>query len=114
MHRALFLIVSLIALASPASAGKNKIENVKDCEFFSIEVVMSKTSGALGNVLNGAVKDDNCLYDIRFHLAGQLVIVKGVRNYELTWPPMNSDTARRPPAPPRSPEDYVKGLDFGG
>ena len=111
MLRTLLLVVFLSVCASPALA--DKVENLKDCKFFKTDVVMSKTSGALGNVLSGRLEEGQCYYDIRFHLGGTLTVVKGMRDYELTWP--SKESARtQPAAPQRPPEDYTKGLDFGG
>jgi len=115
MFRAIVLIVSLIFCATTAYA-EEKLEKVQDCKYWNTRMVMSKTSGAVGHVISGKLEGQSCQYDVRFALKdGGLLMVVGLRDYELEWAPSFTDGGRgeRKPEPQKAPEDYTGDLDFG-
>lgn len=76
--------------AEEKSTGK-----ISDCRYFSTRMIMSKSSGAVGHILTATRAkgrdDENCRYDIRLHLGDQLVTIKDVGDYEITWAPGTSE-----------------------
>jgi len=111
MFRATVLIAFLILFAAPALA-EDKKESMSDCKFWNTKMVMSTTSKAKGHVISGRLDGQSCQYDVRFYMAGQLLMVKSMRDYELVWAPKASE--KRKPSVQKSPEDYLGDLEFGG
>jgi hypothetical protein len=111
----MFALFALIVLASPLTGARaeDEAKRVQDCMFFSSRMVMSTSSGALGHIVSGNLEKGKCYYDVRLHLAGQLLVVKGMRDYELAWAPEERKEEAAVEVKDPDPEEYVEHLDFG-
>ena len=85
----------------------------KHCRYWKPKALMSKSSGAIGHVTHVKRLKNNgpeeCTYDVRLYLNGQLVMVEGMWDWELMWAPEKEVKVET-----SDPKTYVENLDFGG
>jgi hypothetical protein len=106
----------LFLFGTVADAEDKDDGSYKSCRYWTTKQVVSKTSGALGNVINvKRIKSNGpkeCSYDVRLYLNGQLVVVEHMWDWELMWAPEKEVKEAEAGTP--DPKTYVENLDFGG
>ncbi len=116
MLRLSTLLVTLVFCLGPVIPERAEEKTMSDCEYWTGKMDMSKSSRAVGHVVNGRLTGENktrCKYDVRFHLGGQLVVVKDMYGYELSWPSAQAKEVARTASEAAS-KSHVENLDFGG